>query len=312
MEHLLLPLKVVLPILLQLGLGWFLHRKGALSAPFLQTLNALVFRLFLPVMMFGNISSGAAAPSVRLTAFAAVSVSALFLLLFLLVPLLEHENSRRGVLIQGIGRSNFAVFGYAIAAALCPPEKLGLAALMVAVVLPLYGVYSTVALELYAPGAHSGGLLRHIFFRVLKNPLVISGVLGLLFSVSGLRLPGPVSAALNSVGQAATPLSLIALGGCLDLGRLKSQVRPLILGVAGKLVVVPLIFLSLAALLGFRGTEFAVSLAIFASPTATASFTMTQQLGGDEDLAAGLVALSAIGAPASVSLFLLLFYEQIV
>ena len=83
MEHLLLPLKVVLPILLQLGLGWFLHRKGALSAPFLQTLNALVFRLFLPVMMFGNISSGGAVPSVRLTAFAAVSVSALFLLLFL-------------------------------------------------------------------------------------------------------------------------------------------------------------------------------------------------------------------------------------
>lgn len=311
MEHLLLPFRVVLPILLQLGLGWLLRRKGTLSVPFLQKTNALVFRLFLPAMMFSNVYNGDGLFSVRLAIFAVLSVSALFLLLFLLVPLLEHENSRRGVLIQGIGRSNFAVFGYAIATALCPAEELGLVSLMVALVLPLYGIYSTIALELYTQKKQPGSLWWHILLSVLKNPLVVSGILGLIFRAMDLRLPNSVASTINSVGQAATPLSLIALGGSLDVGRLKQQLRPLILGVTGKLVVVPLVFLSLAAALGFHGTEFAVLLAIFASPTATASFPMTQQLGGDEDLAAALVVLSAIGALLGVYLFMLLFYKQI-
>lgn len=308
MEHLSLSAGVVFPILFQLGLGWLLRVRGLLSSPLLGELNALVFRLFLPVMMFMNIYHGGIQVfSPRLTLFTVVSVSAMFLLLFLLVPLLEKENSRRGVLIQGIGRSNFAVFGYAVAAALCGQEGLGIVALMVAIVLPLYGIYSTIALTLYAPGEKTGPPWRRMAASIARNPLVLGGVLGLLAAAAGLRLPGTLVSALDAVGQAATPLSLIALGGFLDPGRLRGKLAPLLWGVAGKLLAVPLLFLSLAAALGFQGTEFAALLAIFASPAATASFTMTQQLGGDEDLAAGLVILGAVGALFTVCLFILLF-----
>jgi len=45
-------------------------------------------------------------------------------------------------------------------------------------------------------------------------------------------------------------------------------------------------------LLGFRGADLAVATAIFASPTATASFAMTQQMSGDDKLAAAVVVTS--------------------
>ncbi len=308
MESLRLSATVVFPILFQLALGWFLRVRGLLNGPLTRDLNALVFRVFLPVMMYMNIYHGGISVfRLPLAVFAVVSVSVMFLALFVIVPHLEHDDNRRGVLIQGIGRSNFAVFGYAVASTLCGPDDLGIVALMVALVLPLYGIYSTIALEYYAARQTNTVSVRSMVKSIVRNPLVLGGVLGLLSAAVGLQFPATVVSALDAVGQVASPLSLIALGGFLDLGRLKGKGKALLVGVVGKLIAVPAVFLSIAAALGFRGVEFATLLAIFASPAATASFTMTQQLGGDDDLAAGLVSAGAVGALGSVCLFILLF-----
>lgn len=310
MENLLLSIGVVFPIILQMALGWFLQFRGLLSEPTLRELNALAFRVLLPVMMYMNIYHGGIQVfSGRLTLFAVLSVSAMFLLSFVLVPRMEKDHRKRGVLIQGIGRSNFAVFGYAVATKLCGPDQLGVVALMVAIVLPLYGVYSTIALELYTFRDKRSSLTRHILLSILRNPLVIGGVLGLLSAVIELQFPEPLVSAMDSIAQAATPISLIALGGFLDIKRLRGKWSSLWLAVTGKLVVVPLLFLPLAAFLGFHGAEFAALLAIFASPTATASFTMTQQIGGDEDLAAGIVILGALCAAFTTCFFIAVFHS---
>ncbi|MDU1326210.1 MAG: AEC family transporter [Clostridiales bacterium] len=308
MESLYLSATVVFPILLQLALGWFLRVRGLLSGPLTRGLNTLVFHVFLPVMMYMNIYHGGLhAFRLPLALFAVISVSVMFLALFAIIPRLEHSDSRRGVLIQGIGRSNFAVFGYAVASTLCGSDNLGIVALTVALVLPLYGIYSTIALEYYAARQANTVSVRFIITSILRNPLVLGGAIGLLSAIVDLRLPTIIVSTLDAVAQVASPLSLIALGGFLNLRRLSGKRISLLVGVIGKLLIVPLVFLSIAAALGFRGVEFATLLAIFASPAATASFTMTQQLGGDDDLAAGLVSVGAVGALGSVGLFILLF-----
>ena len=76
----------------------------------------------------------------------------LFLLLMLLIPRIERDNHRRGVLIQGILRSNFVIFAIPVTASLCGQENIGVASLMVAVVVPMFNVLSVVALEVFRGG----------------------------------------------------------------------------------------------------------------------------------------------------------------
>ena len=82
---------------------------------------------------------------------------------------------------------------------------------------------------------------------------------------------------------------------------------PLTLAVAGRLVLVPGIFLTIGALLGFRGVEFAGLIGVFASSTAVASFTMAQQMGGDAELAGDIVVVTSALCPFTIFGWILLF-----
>ena len=72
------------------------------------------------------------------------------------------------------------------------------------------------------------------------------------------------------------------------------RLREIIIGVAGKLIIVPAIFLPIAIAMGFRDAELVALLALFGSPTAVSSFTMAQQMGGDSELAGHLVVLGSL------------------
>ena len=75
---------------------------------------------------------------------------------------------------------------------------------------------------------------------------------------------------------------------------MKGRGKQLMIGIGGKLVAVPLIFLTIGILLGFRGAELVVLLALFGSPAAVSSFIMAQQMDGDGDLAGQLVVLGSL------------------
>jgi hypothetical protein len=85
------------------------------------------------------------------------------------------------------------------------------------------------------------------------------------------------------------PLALFSLGATLDFSKAKANRRLLIWSVLGKLVFVPLVYLSLAVLMGIRDVSLATLIAVFASPVSVSSFPMAQQMGGNDDLAGGQV-----------------------
>jgi predicted permease len=104
------------------------------------------------------------------------------------------------------------------------------------------------------------------------------------------------------MAKAASPLMLFLLGASFRFSSMKGQVRELIAVCVGRLIVIPAIFLTLAALLGFRGLDFVGLLCVFASCTAVSSFSMAQQMGGDADLAGNIVVMTSL--LCSVTLFL--------
>lgn len=106
-------LNAVVPIFLIMALGCLARHLGAIKREDVPKLNRLLFRYFMPVMLFYNIYtsdlSGAVQP--KLLIFAAAGVLAEYALAFAYVMLTEKDTAKRGVKIQGIYRSNFVIIG---------------------------------------------------------------------------------------------------------------------------------------------------------------------------------------------------------
>lgn len=304
MDNLLLSFNVVLPIFLCILLGYFLRRIRMVDTPSLNVMNKLCFKVFLPIYLFNNIATTnlAAAFNGKLLATAYLGVTAQFILLMLLIPRLEKENPRRGVLIQAMFRSNFALFGLPLALSLCGTEKVGPTSILVGFTVPLFNILAVVSLESFRGGKPS---IKKMAKGIATNPLIIASLLGIAFNLLDFTLPGAVQKSVNDLGGVATPLSLVALGGSFTVSKVKEYKKQLTIGVLGRLVFSPLIMVSAGILLGFRNELLIPLLIMSGAPTAVSSFPMAQQMDGDGELAAGLVVFTS--ALAILSMFLWIF-----
>jgi len=120
-------------------------------------------------------------------------------------------------------------------------------------------------------------------------------------------LPPLVNQPLRSLAGIATPLALFLLGASIDFSKARANARLLTLGVTGRLIVLPLVFLSGAVALGIRDVSLATLIAVFASPTAVSSYPMAQQIGGDADFAAAQVVFTTTFSSLTVFCWIFAF-----
>lgn len=279
MENLMISANAVLPMCLVMALGYGTRRLGWLRREEISTINKIAFRIFLPCLLYYNIYcsdlSGSFDP--LLMTYAVGGVLLTFGLALGYTLLTEKLPERRGVLIQGMFRSNYVIMGIPVATALLGADQLGTVSILIAVIVPLFNMLAVVVLEVFR-GQKPKPL--HILGQIAKNPLVIGSVLGILTLVAGIRLPHILEQTIQSVSAIASPLQLFLLGAFFQFSGLKTYRRELVTVSIAKLIVSPGLFLGLGALLGFRGVAFVSLIGIFASPTAVNSFTMAQQMGG--------------------------------
>lgn len=300
MESLILSANAILPIFLLMATGYLLRTLKVADKKGFDTVNRLVFKAFLPTLLFYNIYNTEASEvfDLRLVTFALVGVLAVFLVGYGAVFVLTKDNARRGVMLQGFFRSNYAILGLPLVSYICKGEMTGLSALMVAFVVPVFNVLAVVSLERFRNGRLE---VKKLLLGVARNPLIIGCLLGVVFVLLGIRLPSVVEAAVADVAKIASPLAIIVLGASFTFSSIRGCMRELVTVVAARLIVIPAIALFFAVLLGFRGEALACILIIFGAPVAVSSYSMAQQMGGDEALAAQVVVVSS--AACLVTLF---------
>ncbi len=304
MENLILAFNVVLPLFLMMALGYFIKCIKMVDEVTLRKMNNVVFRVFLTILLFYNIvvTDLTTAFNGPLILTAVLFVIAEFALCMIVVPLVEKEKRRRGVLIQGIMRSNFVIFGLPVLISLCGEGgNTGAVSLVIAVVVPMFNAFSVIALEI-----NRGG--RPNFWKIAKsvatNPLIIASALGLIMLALNIKLPQVLLKPIGDLAKVATPLALVILGAEFNFSSVKGCVRQLAIGVAGRLVIMPLIFVTIAVMLGFRGEELIALMVMLAAPPAVSSFTMAQQMDGDSELAGGLVVFGSLLAVLTMFLWI--------
>lgn len=294
-ENLLVSLRVVAPLLLLMILGGFLLRVKVLDSGTVKKMNGAIFKAFLPALIFNNLynSNISDIKDIRAGAFAAAVLGGAYILSIALVMFLEKDNKKRGVMAQGICRSNFVIFGLPLCQAICGDSVLGKISIAVAIVIPVINVLAVVSLEVFR-GESGGFNVKKIAKGVITNPLIISSALGIIVLLSGIKLPEIAEKTISDVAKIATPLALILLGASINFSTVRGNLRQLIITISGKLVIVPLVGITLAAIIGMRGGDLALLIAALASPTAVSSYPMALQMDGDGDLAAQIVAFSTV------------------
>lgn len=304
MQNLIIAFNVVLPLMLCIILGYFLSRIGMIKEELRKGMNSLCFKVFLPFYLFNSIYTTDVSASFngKLMIFCVAAMTAWFVFLMFIIPRIEKENPRRGVLIQAMFRSNFALFGLPMAESLCGVEKMGPTSLLIGVCVPLVNVLAVISLETFRGGKPS---VKKMLIGIAKNPLIISSILGVIFNLLDIRLPSAVLKTITDLGKVATPLSLVTLGASFTFASVAAFRKQLILGVSGKLVACPLIMVTLGALLGLRAEMLVPVLIFFGAPTAVSSFPMAQQMDGDGELAASLVVFTS--ALSILTIFLWVF-----
>lgn len=307
MSDLLFAVNAVLPIILMISVGYALKRIEILEDETAKKLNTLVFRVFLPVMLFLNIYKIEDLGAIDLS-FVLYAIGMTLLLFLIGIPVVHvmfRDNAQRSAILQGIFRSNYALVGIPLAQSLFGEEGSIMASLLSAFIVPTFNILAVVALTVYSAGDKKpsiSGVLRGI----IKNPLIQGIACGL--AVLGIRAIlvhfgidfrlsqiTPVYKTLQNLSSVATPLALIVLGARFELSAVPTLKRQIIVGTVARVVIVPLVGLSGAFLIGgYSGAQFATFVACFCTPVAVSSVPMSQEMGADAELMGQLVVWTTV------------------
>ena len=296
MENFLLALNVVLPIFFIMTLGFLLKKIKMVDEHSLNIMNKLVFRVFMSTLLFLNVYnigdfSKLSMDNLKLLGYAFIIILVVLFIAWLIYMPKVKDKRKLSVLIQGVYRGNFVLFGLAIVDSIYGKESLGTVSLLTAIVIPTFNVIAVILLEYYSGREISKlKLLKQVF----KNPLIIATLTAIVFLVLKISIPKPVYKAIGDISKIATPLAFLVLGAGLKFGNILKNLKYLISVNILRLIGNPLITVGLGKLLGFQGIELVALLSMSACPTAVVSYTMAKEMNADGDLAGEIVATTSI------------------
>ena len=297
MENFIYSVDATFPIFLVMVIGYILKQIGMLNDNFVTVANRFNFKVTLPFMLFRDISGVdiRAVFDIRYVLFCALVSTACFWIIWGGVKLFLKDQSMRGAFVQASFRSSAAVMGLAFIQNMYGSSAMG--PLMIVSAVPLYNIFSVIVLTF--EGAHSGEVdpkqkIKAACINIAKNPIILGILAGLIVGLLGIDFPVIVDKTVNSVAQMATPLALITIGAGFEGRKALAKIRPTIVASMIKLVIQPLIFLPVAAWLGFRGEQMIAILIMLASPTTPSCYIMAKNMDNDGVLTASVIVMTTL------------------
>lgn len=304
MESFWMAAQVVVPMAITVGIGVLLRVFHVTDEATMKQVDNLIFKIFMPALSFYNIykTDFSQLTNIGYILYGAAGLMILFVFAMVLVPKFVQPRPTAAAFGQALFRSNFLLFGAAVAESIYGPGNIGLVSLLGVVAVPLYNAQAAVLLE---TARHAAASPKKLLLAIAKNPTVVATFLGLLVNFSGLRLPELVLEVVRDISGLTTPLSFLSIGVSLSLGAVAKRGYVVSI-VALRLVLVPLVFVTGAVLLGFRGQELCSLMILFAAPVAVSSYPMAVAMGADSDFAGQAVAYSTIFCLPTIFLWTLL------
>ena len=107
-------------------------------------------------------------------------------------------------------------------------------------------------------------------------------------------MPQILNSSLDNLGRMATPLALICIGGGFEGRKALAKIAPTMAASMIKLVLQPLVFLPVAAWMGFSGEKMIAILIMLASPTTPSCYIMAKSMKNDDVLTASIIVVTTL------------------
>ena len=305
MENLIFSLNATIPIFLMMLLGMLFRKLGWMNEVFAAKMNKFVFLVPLPVLLFEQLATVDFSEvwDIKFILFCFV-VTAISITISTLISLLWKDRSIKGEFIQATYRSSAALLGIAFIQNIYGTA--GMAPLMIIGSVPLYNIMAVVVLSVFKPGNNSfdKALVKKTLKGIATNPIIIGIVVGFVWSALKLPMPLILHKTVSSIGATATPMGLMSMGATFEMKKATSKMKPTLVAVFMKLVGFCVVFLPMAALLGFRNEEMIAILVMLGSATTVSCFVMARNMGHEGTLSSGVIMMTTLLSAFTLTMWL--------
>ena len=299
MENFIYSINVTMPIFLVMVIGYILKQIGMLNDNFVTVANKFNFKVTLPFMLFKDIAGVdiKAVFDIKYVLFCAIVSTICFWVVWGTAKLLVRDKTIRGAFVQSSFRGSAAVMGLAFIQNIYGSSAMG--PLMIVSAVPLYNIFSVIVLTFEAndsTGIYKKAKIRQAGINICKNPIILSILAGLIVGLLEIQFPTLVNKTVSNVAQMATPLALITIGAGFEGRKALAKIAPTMAASMIKLVLQPLVFLPVAAWMGFSGEKMIAILIMLASPTTPSCYIMAKSMNNDEVLTASVIVTTTLMA----------------
>lgn len=299
MNNFIYSINVTMPIFLVMVIGWMLKQRGMLDEHFVSVTNKFNFQVTLPFMVFRDLAAVdiKAVFDFKYVMFCALVTTVCFFVIWGGAKLLLKDQTMTGAFVQASFRSSAAVMGLAFIENIYGSSAMG--PLMIIGAVPLYNIFSVIVLTFEAQpddadAKRDMSRLKQAGINIVKNPIIIAIVLGLIVAYFQIDFPTIVDNTVGYIAKTATPLALIGMGAGFEGRKALAKIKPTIAASLIKLVAQPLVFVPLAVALGFTGEKLIGILVMLAAPATPSCYIMAKSMKNDGVLTASIVVLTTL------------------
>jgi len=296
----------IIPIFAVITLGWVARLKGFIQPEFLGPANRLVYYMAIPAMIFHAISKASLKTQfdVAVLFITLFSVLAVFAVSWCVGVLWRIERRELGTFIQTSFHGNLGYIGLAVAYYSLGDDGFVRASIIAGFIMILQNFLAVVALQLNSKNISPTGNTKSVILRIMGNPVILSALAGILFSLTGFRLPLVISRSLDILSGLALPMALILIGASLSFKLMRLKISQILSSSFLKLILLPALGFVIYRLFDIDLKNYLPGLVLLASPTATLAYVMAKEMNGDTDFAVAAISTCTMLSAATFTLWL--------
>ena len=220
---------------------------------------------------------------------------------------LWHSNSppKSIVLALGIASPNVAYMGIPVLTTLLGGQVLIPITLATVLFCVLMAV-GVVIIEASKPDSSLLQVIKHGIISLLKNPLIVAPVLGIIVSSMHLQIPQVFVHICTVVGKTAGPCALFAIGETLMRRKVHFKIKFLSIGLLLKLISQPLLVLGILHFIPMPPFWSAATFILSGLPTLMICYILAQQYNAGLEEAASLILISTLGSIITLSIMIMM------
>jgi malonate transporter len=298
-------LGAIAPVFLIITTGYLLHKTKVADETVWSAVEHICFYLLFPFLIIRTLSRAnlGSVPIIDFMIVLVVAILGMAAILILIQAFVWKRYPESGPSFSSVFQGATRFHGFVAIAVIGPlygDDGVTLAALALAIMVPLLNVISVIVLSVYGR-SDSKPEVAAVLTKIATNPLIIACGVGLLFNYFGI--PNIIFDTVDIIGSGGLGLALLAVGAGLKLDQAAQHKMLLTIGVLTRLIGMPTIVIAMSWLVGLDGVARTVAIIAGAVPTASSAYVMARKMGGNAELMSSIVTFQVIVAFFTLPLF---------